>query len=49
MSKVIVNRPETAHSTTLEELFIARLGGRREYGKFRDQLIAKTRKPRRKR
>lgn len=45
----ISNRPETDHTTNLEELFIAKLGGRREYGRFRDALVAQTRRPRRRR
>ena len=45
----ISNRPTSEHPTTVEEIMIAKLGGKREYGRFRDALLRTTRKPRRSR
>lgn len=48
--KNISNRPEQDTSngmSSVEELMIAKLGGKREYGQFRDRLMAKTKRPRR--
>lgn len=45
----ISNRPTTEHTTSIGEILEAKLGSRREFGRFRDQMVAKTRKPRRRR
>lgn len=45
----IANHPETEHPSTIGEVIMAKLGGRREYGRFLDAVTAKTRRPRKRR
>lgn len=47
--RTIVNRPQTEHSTQIGEIMETKFPSRREFGRFLDQLVARTRRPRRRR
>lgn len=50
MSKLIVNRPTTPfEGSTIGGQLEGRLGSRREFGKLLDQMVSRTRRPRRRR
>lgn len=49
MTRNISNRPASDHPSTIGDVLLAKAGSKRDFGRLLDQLMAKTRKPRRRR